>query len=54
MPSAALLAVASEPIERRAGLVVDDERLPERVLQLLRDEPRGDIGWPARGQGTSP
>ena len=34
-----------------AGLVVDDERLAERVLQLLRDHARRDVGGLARRPG---
>ena len=31
-----------------AGAVLDEERLPHRLGQALRQEPRGDVGRPAR------
>ena len=31
-----------------AGAVIHDERLPHRLGELLRQEPRGDVGRAAR------
>ena len=34
-----------------AGAVLDDDLLPQPLLQLLRDDARGDVDKAARGEG---